>query len=356
MRTAADPIRDLFRDVSEKHWKEAAPHFHEVTFGVAEPLMEAKDDDPVLAMIVEGHVEIVRKYRVIDTSGPGAILGEMSFFTGKPRIASVYATEDTSAWVLAREAYDELRARNNEVVFVIEREILRQLGARLHVLDEKLAAIADEASPYFKPAPGMFDRLKTMLFGTGEPEVPEPRKVDAAQILERSSLFAGESSLTLRVIGSSLVQETFAAGTYVCTQGEPAEKLYVVAGGTVDVVVAGADSPGPEASPTIHRLGVLRPGAVFGTTSIEGPRPRRATFIAREPLDLLSLDRETVASLVQTSGRHGSTLRVALIRALASQQNAAGAAVADSLAGNAALRASAVIELTGRFDPGEDEL
>jgi CRP-like cAMP-binding protein len=75
-----------------------------------------------------------------------------------------------------------------------------------------------------------------------------------------------------------------AAGAVIVTSGDPAEELFVIVDGEVEVV--GADTDEVE-----RRLGVLRPGQFFGEVGLLHDTPRNATVRALGPVRLLRLPR-----------------------------------------------------------------
>lgn len=298
-----------------------------LTAGPLETIMQQGHEDPALLYLLEGRVEILRNGFPIDTSGPGEIIGEMSLFTGRPRVATVRALEESRFLVIDREAYELLRDRGNEIAFEIERVVLGLLEDRLRRLDRLIIEHSKgESSPYRKPPAGLLGRIRSLLAPQRPPAVV-PRSVNPQQVLDDSPLFAGERHAFVSRIAMAFRQEAFPAGTFICTQGESGDAMYVIAQGHVEVAVAMASEKGGAAdAERIHRLASLGPGDAFGLTGLHPERPRMASCVAVDQVDVLALDREVWEAHCRESNQVASTLRRATIRAFAQHLEGAGQA------------------------------
>jgi CRP/FNR family transcriptional regulator, cyclic AMP receptor protein len=81
--------------------------------------------------------------------------------------------------------------------------------------------------------------------------------------------------------------ESFAAGETVFNQGEPADRMYVVAAGTVSLA----------AGDTV--LEVVGPGALFGEMAVIDREPRSAAAVAETDCELVAIDKRRFWFLVQ---------------------------------------------------------
>jgi zinc transporter ZupT len=85
-----------------------------------------------------------------------------------------------------------------------------------------------------------------------------------------------------------------APGAVLFRAGDPADALFIVAHGTVEVLVAAAaGQAGAE-----HRLAELGPGQAFGEMALLSGGPRTATVRAQGDVDLLEIDRADFEQLV----------------------------------------------------------
>lgn len=289
-----------------------------------EELMRQGDTDPALVYILSGHVEILRGGFAIDTSGPGEIVGEVSLFTGKPRMATVRALEPTRFLVVDLASYERLRDRANRVAFQLERLVLDQQSHRLRRLDQLVADYAEgTANPWLEPKPGLLQRWSALFARQAPPPPPTPPQLDVQAVLESCPMFDGERWAFVRGLVGAWRTERHPAGTFVCTQGEGGDAMYVLARGAVDVVVGVS---GDEEGARIQRLAKLGPGDAFGLTGLYDGRPRAASCVATEEVDLLALDREHWDELYSAHSQVGSTMRRAAIRAFGAQLQDAGSA------------------------------
>ena len=77
-----------------------------------------------------------------------------------------------------------------------------------------------------------------------------------------------------------MVEERFDEGEIVCSRGDPADRVFLVADGHLEI------TPSDENE---HRV-LIGPGALFGEYGLFETRSRNATVTATEPTVLLTLD------------------------------------------------------------------
>jgi hypothetical protein len=101
-----------------------------------------------------------------------------------------------------------------------------------------------------------------------------------ADALHRAGLFAAAPRPVLERLAAASSDIAAPAGTVVIREGEPADELYVVLGGSVEVTSPGAAGP----------LATIGPGGVFGEVGLLERVPRTATVTAVAPSDLLRIE------------------------------------------------------------------
>jgi len=101
-----------------------------------------------------------------------------------------------------------------------------------------------------------------------------------AQVLEHSTVFALLPRDDLTLLASVMRVEAFAAGETICEHGEPADEVYVLVTGELDVFV-------PMNEVAVRTLGR---GDVFGEYAMFSGGTRTSTIVSRTPSTLLSLD------------------------------------------------------------------
>jgi CRP-like cAMP-binding protein len=116
--------------------------------------------------------------------------------------------------------------------------------------------------------------------------------------LGRYRLFQGLSSTALTEISADLRTLTFAAGDYVCRQGESGESLFLVQTGLIEVwLETGAEKK------LVRRL---RQGEVVGEMALLTGEPRSASVVAAVASTVLELDASTFSRIV---ARHPTIIR-----------------------------------------------
>ena len=74
---------DLFRNATDF-----------ATFTSGQVVFNAGDPGDVMYVVIDGEIEILVNDKVVDTTGPGGIVGEMSLIETNPRMATVRAKTD----------------------------------------------------------------------------------------------------------------------------------------------------------------------------------------------------------------------------------------------------------------------
>lgn len=110
------------------------PFLEERVFEKDSYLMRQGEPGDRLYVLVSGKVKIYSqddtgKEHVIDRSGPGDVLGEMSLLTGESRSANVIAEEHVKAMVLPAETVHRLAAEHSEISRLMSEIVAKRLGA-----------------------------------------------------------------------------------------------------------------------------------------------------------------------------------------------------------------------------------
>ena len=166
-------------------------------------------------------------------------------------------------------------------------------------------------------------------------------------------LFRGLDTAALAAIAGEMQPRRFAAGEFLCHQGEQGDSLFAIQRGLARVIIEPAD----RSEPAI--LARLRRGDVVGEISLITGDPRSASVIASIPTDTLELGREAFARIL---ARHPAIvsnlsriLSQRLVRANMQQfeQRNRGEAVALIVGARAAPLAAAIVEAARSASPRE---
>ncbi len=109
-------------------------------------------------------------------------------------------------------------------------------------------------------------------------------------LLSALALFVWVVAADIRTRLQAVVERRFTKGEVVFRQGDPADRLYSIGWGEVEVV-----REDPSRGETI--LARLGPGDFFGEMGILGNAPRMATVRAATDLDVLSIHRDDFSQL-----------------------------------------------------------
>jgi CRP/FNR family transcriptional regulator, cyclic AMP receptor protein len=120
-------------------------------------------------------------------------------------------------------------------------------------------------------------------------------------------LFAGLDDETLTTIARALRRRRYKRGEVIFHAGDPGDALYIVARGSVKIMVAAEDG----ADPAI--LATIEPGGFFGELALLDGAPRSASTAALGPVEALVLGRDAFDRLVDEE----PVLRHALLVSLA---------------------------------------
>jgi CRP-like cAMP-binding protein len=97
--------------------------------------------DRSLYVVVSGTVEVLvpdgRRARRIRVQGPGTVLGDVAFFDGKPRSASVRALEPCEVLRLSPDAFEVLAARHPDLGRRFLLDLGRVLALRLRQAERR---------------------------------------------------------------------------------------------------------------------------------------------------------------------------------------------------------------------------
>jgi Na+:H+ antiporter len=157
-----------------------------------------------------------------------------------------------------------------------EEETLRRLGERGRVSEK----VADDA---LREVRSEIRKLRTRA---------RPQSlVRPAELVRRISFFSDLGDAEVDEVARLLVPIAFVATEIVVEQGQPADGMYLVARGSVEVVVS---EEGQE-----RTLATLEAGDFFGEIGLLSSQPRTATVRAREACALLKLRRRDLKSLTR---------------------------------------------------------
>lgn len=128
-----------------------------------------------------------------------------------------------------------------------------------------------------------------------------PSPLSPSAYLAASPLFSGISDAGLAALDAAATWLAVAGGTTLFEQGDAADALYVLARGTLHVLVR-------DAAGDVHRVEYLGAGALVGELGVLLGEERSATIRAIRDAELLRVPRETFIRLLETETALGAAV------------------------------------------------
>jgi len=72
----------------------------------------------------------------------GALLGELAFYLGEPRTATIVATRPSSVRVMRRDALERMRVEKPELAMKFDHMVIRSLGGALKRTNQMFSVMA----------------------------------------------------------------------------------------------------------------------------------------------------------------------------------------------------------------------
>ena len=294
------PLPPVFAGLDPRDAEEASSLLQYVGLDAGEALMVQGEEDLTLAFITQGAVKLTVDDVPVGNVGARDMLGELELFGQMPRVASAIASGPVHLGVLAYEHYLQLCDRGNPAAFNLERHSIRRVSERLRWFDEGIVERSRGIMfEVHERPPGFFQRI----FRGRAPNV------DVAGVLAMSPLFDWAEASILHALAQDFQVRRFAPGHVLCQQGQVAEEMFIIASGRVDLVLV----TGPS---TAEMLATLGPGQSCGEASMAQHTPRSSSYVCREEVVALQLNRANFTALFASNDPVGSTFRQGIMRNL----------------------------------------
>lgn len=288
--------------------QEAAGWLDVVNVEAGETVMLEGEEDSTLAFISTGTCEVWRGETKVGTAGSREMLGEVEVFARIPRVCTVTASTPMQLHLLGPEGLTALAERGNPVVHHIERAAIRRISERISKFNEGIREYSHGRPFALHPRqPSLIDQL-TAPFRRRQ-KVPV---LDRAAILRSSEPFSWAPEPVLDELASQFEVERFDPEQLVCRQGEESDRMYLIASGTIEVVVR----TGEDRAETVGTFG---PGETFEDAALCLSSPRTASGAARGEVVALTLDQARFRAWVESDEVAGAVLRQGVLRSLTVQ-------------------------------------
>ena len=110
------------------------------------------------------------------------------------------------------------------------------------------------------------------------------------ELLKGVPIFSKVEPAKLKLLAFTSERVNFTAGQEICHQGDPGDTMYVILGGTADVLI---DTPSGQIA-----VAEMKRNSFFGEIAILCDVPRTATIKAKEPLSTLKITKDMFYRLV----------------------------------------------------------
>jgi CRP-like cAMP-binding protein len=114
---------------------------------------------------------------------------------------------------------------------------------------------------------------------------------EGLMLLKATPTFSAVALADLRIVAQELEEDVCYAGEFVFEEGDPSDRMYIIASGQVGISIRGASAPGEYVS-------VLGQGDSFGEMGLIDDLPRSATAHALAETRLLALEKHRLRGLM----------------------------------------------------------
>jgi CRP-like cAMP-binding protein len=128
-------------EATASDWAVVFSHAEVRRVGAGLALVQAGEDDRALYMLTEGTVgvRLPRDESAFKTIDAPSVVGELAFFDGRPRSATLDAITDVEVVRLDQEGFARLTAAAPELAHAMLRDLARILALRLRIASEVIA-------------------------------------------------------------------------------------------------------------------------------------------------------------------------------------------------------------------------
>jgi CRP-like cAMP-binding protein len=130
-------------DATASDWATVFQHAEVRRIGAGLALVQAGEDDRALYLLTEGTVgvRLPRDEGAFKTIDAPSVLGELAFFDGRPRSATLDAVTDVEVVRLDAAAFARLSADAPELAHAMLLDLARILALRLRIASEVIAQL-----------------------------------------------------------------------------------------------------------------------------------------------------------------------------------------------------------------------
>lgn len=254
---------------------------------------------PNFFIIKEGKVNLKRSFPVANEKsseviGPGDFFGVISAMSQYPQIESAIAMSNVTLISVGQNRFGDLIQKNSPLAM----KIIRFFSKKLREFDQGQSnkTIGSKVSG---------EEDLSLLYEMGENYFAQGN-IDSAVYLFQSYLkyvpkgeFTEKSKAQLKKLGRPFEMQSvnganrsYTANQMIFSENEPGQDLFILQKGKVKItkIIKGNDV----------LLNIMKPGDIFGEMALLDNKPRSASAIATEDVDLLAINKANFETMVQT--------------------------------------------------------
>jgi CRP-like cAMP-binding protein len=128
-------------EATASDWATVFAHAEVRRVGAGLALVQAGEDDRALYLLTEGTVgvRLPRDESAFKTIDAPSVVGELAFFDGRPRSATLDAVTDVEVVRLDEAGFERLAAAEPDLAHIMLRDLARILALRLRMASEVIA-------------------------------------------------------------------------------------------------------------------------------------------------------------------------------------------------------------------------
>ena len=132
----------ILSSLDEAEWRDFIAAVERRSFPAGAELLRAGARDRALYILASGSVDVLIDGRLgrraVARIEAGSVFGEMAFFDGRPRSATIVAREPVEVLALDQEGFERLSAWRPRIAIVLLMDLGAVLSARLRRLNQAL--------------------------------------------------------------------------------------------------------------------------------------------------------------------------------------------------------------------------
>ena len=260
-------------------------------------ILEGERKSPNFFIIKDGRVSIKRDFPVpgekpVETLGPGDFFGVVAAMSQYPQIESAVAVTNLTLIAVQHSRFGELIQKNAPLAM----KIIRSFSKKLRDMDRGQSGTKSPSSGSGSP------ESLNILFSMAENYFSQGNTESAVYLYQSyikylpQGQYVVQAKQKLKTLGRPIelpavtgTNRNYSQGQMVFCEGEPGEDLFILQRGKVKI------SKMINGNEVI--LNIMKPGDIFGEMALLDNKPRSASAVAMENVDILSINKQNFESM-----------------------------------------------------------